>query len=256
MRYCELTSPTSHDQRWTGSPPSTKPHDHSVLKYQPTPLATWVEYSSMPRSKVTSSRSPIASKVKVEDPAGRQPSSSLLPVHCWPRIVPTAIWFAVQWISTACLWCMWLVQDAANVAVFLPRSLDFSQFAVFAGVLFFGLALLFRLGGDRIQQIVEEKAVIVDVRHATMIDAVFAMILVVFTMVSKIPMSTTWVFLGLLAGRELAINLTRAKAERRSMREVRRLIGKDLAYVSFGLVISIVIAAAVNPNIAGSLLRW
>jgi hypothetical protein len=169
---------------------------------------------------------------------------------------PKPIWFAVQWISTACLWCMWLVQDAANVAVFLPRSLDFSQFAVFAGVLFFGLALLFRLGGDRIQQIVEEKAVVVDVRHATMIDAVYAMVLVVFTMVSKIPMSTTWVFLGLLAGRELAINLTRAKAERRSMREVRRLIGKDLLYVTFGLAVSVVIAAAVNPNIAGSLLSW
>lgn len=165
-------------------------------------------------------------------------------------------WYAVQWISTACLWCMWLVQDAANVAVFLPRSLDLAQFAVFAGVLFFGLALLFRLGGDKIQQIVEEKAVVVDVRHATMIDAVFALILVVFTVWSKIPMSTTWVFLGLLAGRELAINLTRARAERRSMREVRRLIGKDLLYVSFGLAVSIVIAAAVNPKIAETLPSW
>ncbi|MFO7563683.1 MAG: hypothetical protein R6X02_13630 [Enhygromyxa sp.] len=165
-------------------------------------------------------------------------------------------WTAVQWVTTGGLWCMWLAHDAANVAVFLPRSLEFAQFAVVAGVLFFGLALLFRLGGDRIQQIVEEKAVVVDVRHATLIDAVYAGVLVVFSMWSKIPMSTTWVFLGLLAGRELAINLTRARAERRSMREVGRLIGKDLASVSVGLAISIVIAAAVNPNIADSLLSW
>ncbi|HLT35657.1 MAG TPA: hypothetical protein VK034_05210, partial [Enhygromyxa sp.] len=163
-------------------------------------------------------------------------------------------WYAIQWISTACLWCMWLTQDAANVAVFLPRALDFSQFAVLAGVLFLGLALLFRLGGDRIQQIVEEKAVVVDVRHATMIDAVYAVILMVFTVWSKIPMSTTWVFLGLLAGREIGIHVTRARAERRSAREVGRLIGKDLLYVTFGLAVSIVIAAAVNPNIAGTLL--
>jgi hypothetical protein len=165
-------------------------------------------------------------------------------------------WYVAQWVATACLWCMWLVQDAANVAVFLPRSLDFSQFAVFAGVLFLGLAVLFRLGGDKIQEIVEEKAVVVDVRHATMIDATYAIILYVFKVVSNIPMSTTWVFLGLLAGRELAINLTRAKEERRTMREVGRLIVKDLAFVTFGLLVSVAIAAAVNPAIAGKLFSW
>ncbi len=165
-------------------------------------------------------------------------------------------WYAAQWVATACLWCLWLVQDAANVAVFLPRSLEFSQFAVFAGVLFFGLAVLFRLGGDKIQEIVEEKAVVVDVRHATVIDASYAVILYVFKIVSNIPMSTTWVFLGLLAGRELAINLTRAKEERRTVREVGRLIAKDLVYVTCGLAVSIAIAAAVNPAIANTLLSW
>ena len=165
-------------------------------------------------------------------------------------------WYGAQWASTAFLWAMWLTQDAANVAVFLPRSLDAAQFAVFAGVLFLGLAVLFRLGGDKIQEIVEEKAVVVDVRHATMIDFTYAMILWVFKVQSKIPMSTTWVFLGLLAGRELAINLTRAKEERRSMREVGRLIFKDLLFVTIGLVVSLVIAAGVNPTLAAKLFSW
>jgi hypothetical protein len=165
-------------------------------------------------------------------------------------------WYVAQWMATAFLWCMWLTQDAANVAVFLPRSLDFAEFAVFAGVLVLGLAVLFRLGGDRIQEIVEEKAVIVDVRHATMIDFIYALILWVFKIQSNIPMSTTWVFLGLLAGREIAINLTRAKEERRTRREVSRLIAKDLLFVTFGLVISLVIAAGVNPTIAAEIFRW
>jgi phosphate/sulfate permease len=124
---------------------------------------------------------------------------------------------------------------------------------VFTGVLFLGLAVLFRLGGDRIQEIVEEKAVIVDVRHATMIDITYALILWVFKIISNIPMSTTWVFLGLLAGRELALNVTRAKEERRKPREVWRLIGKDLLYVSIGLVVSLIIAVAVNPALSESL---
>ena len=165
-------------------------------------------------------------------------------------------WYVAQWAATAFLWCMWLTQDAANVAVFLPRALDFSEFAVFAGVLFIGLAILFRLGGDKIQEIVEEKSAIVDVRHATMIDFIYALILFVFKIQSNIPMSTTWVFLGLLAGRELAINMTRAKEERRGTREVVRLIVKDLLFVSLGLIVSLVIAAAVNPSIANKVFAW
>jgi len=162
-------------------------------------------------------------------------------------------WFIAQWCATAFLWCMWLTQDAANVAVFLPRSLDTSQFLMFAGVLFGGLAILFKLGGDKIQRIVEEKAVIVDVRHATIIDLTYAIILFVFKIQSNIPMSTTWVFLGLLAGREIAINATRAIETRRPKRQVAKLIFKDLSFVTFGLVVSLIIAVSVNPHFADSL---
>ncbi|PRP90862.1 Phosphate transporter family protein [Enhygromyxa salina] len=169
---------------------------------------------------------------------------------------PRMIWYPAQWAATAFLWCMWLTQDAANVAVFLPRELAFTEFLAVAGALFLGLAVLFNIGGDKIQEIVEEKAVVVDVRHATMIDCTYALILLVFKIQSNIPMSTTWVFLGLLAGRELAINLTRAKDERRSMRDVGKLIAKDLLFVSIGLVVSIVIAAGVNPQIADAVLSW
>ncbi|EDM75178.1 hypothetical protein PPSIR1_08102 [Plesiocystis pacifica SIR-1] len=165
-------------------------------------------------------------------------------------------WYVAQWFATTFLWSMWLVQDAANVAVFLPRSLEFYEFAVFAGVLFLGLAVLFRLGGDKIQEIVEEKAAVTDVRHATIIDFVYALILWVFKIQSDIPMSTTWVFLGLLAGRELAINLTRDPDKRRSVKDVLKLIGKDLLFVTIGLIISIIIAVTVNPNITPESLSW
>ena len=38
-----------------------------------------------------------------------------------------------------------------------------------------------------------------------MVDGVYFIILLVFKEWSKIPMSTTWVFVGLLAGREIAM---------------------------------------------------
>lgn len=46
------------------------------------------------------------------------------------------------------------------------------------------------------------------------VDAIYAMILLLFTVWSHVPMSTTWVFIGLLAGREIGIRVTQAKTER------------------------------------------
>lgn len=168
---------------------------------------------------------------------------------------PHRAWHLGQWLATAFLWAMWLMQDAANVAVFLPRKLSGVEFCVFVGILLVGLAILFKLRGDRIQQVVEEKAAVVDVRHATVIDLVYGLILWVFKVVSNIPMSTTWVFIGLLAGREIAINVTRAKQERRPRREIARLIGRDLLFVSLGLLISLIIAVIVNPRLGEGWLR-
>lgn len=153
-------------------------------------------------------------------------------------------WRVGQWLTTGTLWSVWIMQDAANVAVYLPRSLELWHFLIFAGVIFFGLGLLFKMGGERIQEVVEEKSKVVDVRSATIIDLVYAIILFYFKIHSSIPMSTTWVFIGLLGGRELAMalrgssNLTAKKAA--------KLMSKDLLFVSIGLLVSLIIAFAVN----------
>ena len=71
---------------------------------------------------------------------------------------------AFTWISSGALWSTWIMQDMANVAVVLPRSLSTDQFLVVSSFIFFGLGLLFYLRGDRIQRIVTEKTDIIDVR--------------------------------------------------------------------------------------------
>ena len=86
-------------------------------------------------------------------------------------------WTIAQWITTGTLWSVWLMQDAANIAVFLPRSLSFLQYSVFAGVLFIGLGLLLYYKGGRIQRIVTEKSIVSDVRFATCVDFVYCIIL-------------------------------------------------------------------------------
>ena len=156
-------------------------------------------------------------------------------------------WTIAQWITSGTLWSVWLMQDAANIAVYLPRSMAFSEFLGFALVVFFGLGLLLYYKGGRIQKIVTEKSVITDVRFATIVDFIYCIILFYFKLHSKVPMSTTWVFIGLLAGREVAMAIR--KTGENSLLTSFRLMMKDFSFAMIGLFISIAIAIGVNDQL-------
>ena len=158
-------------------------------------------------------------------------------------------WMVAQWLVSGLLWSVWVMQDGANVAVFLPRKLDGTQFFIFTAVIFVGLGLLFYLRGDKIQKVVSEKVRISDIRAATLIDFTYALILIYKLFISTVPMSTTWVFLGLIGGREIAVNLARFKKGKKHKQKAMRLIGKDFLYAAIGLIISLLLASTVNPAI-------
>ena len=159
-------------------------------------------------------------------------------------------WTIAQWLTSGTLWSVWLMQDAANIAVYLPRSMGFTQFLGFAGVVFIGLGLLLYYKGGRIQKIVTEKSVVTDVRFATIIDFIYCIILFYFKLYSKVPMSTTWVFIGLLGGREVAMAI-RNSGENSTITAFKLLI-KDFSYALIGLLISIAIAIGVNDQLTFS----
>ncbi len=165
------------------------------------------------------------------------------------RGAPSPKWRTLQWLTTGGLWCVWLMQDLANVAVFLPRSLSLLEFGAFAGAIFFGLGVLFYKGGDKVQEVVEKKSRVTDIRAATIIDLAYALVLYVFKIHSKVPMSTTWVFVGLLAGREFAMSLRGVSGKTRA--ETARLIFRDLGYVTIGLLVSVVLALLANASLNG-----
>jgi hypothetical protein len=168
---------------------------------------------------------------------------------------PAKWWLPAQWITSGALWSVWIAQDAANIAVYLPRSLSPAQFAAFTIFIFLGLGLLFYLKGDRIQSIVNEKAGVTDIRAATMVDIVYTILLFYFKQMSTIPMSTTWVFIGLLGGRELAISITksRKKNRRKSTRRALRMIGKDMLYALIGLLVALILSLAINEEVRNEL---
>jgi hypothetical protein len=148
-------------------------------------------------------------------------------------------WVAIQWLSTAFLWSQWLIQDLANIFVFVPREISGATLvsALLALVAIQGV-IFFQQGGS-IQHIVTSKTMTHDIRAASIIDFIYAIILMVFKEWSNMPMSTTWVFLGLLAGREIAMSL---QLKTSSLATTWRLITMDAGKAFVGLLVSVIIA--------------
>ena len=151
-------------------------------------------------------------------------------------------WRLAQWGTTGFLWYTWLSHDLANIAVFLPRSLSPEMLIGMLVLLVSILALIFWERGGKIQQIVIEKTSTEYVRSATIIDGVYALVLLYFKQLNDIPMSTTWVFVGLLCGRELAITTTLDKKVKR----VWPIVMKDFFKIMLGLAVSVVIVLCIH----------
>lgn len=147
-------------------------------------------------------------------------------------------WTIAQWLSTGFLWSQWLIQDFANIYVYLPRDIGATELGISLSILLAMLAYIFYSRGGNIQKIVKAKTNTTDIRSATVIDLLFAIILYIFKELNNIPMSTTWVFIGLLAGRELAIKW---KFNGVFDKETIKDVFTDLGKVFFGLLISIVL---------------
>jgi|TARA_R110000744_G_scaffold23838_1_gene60281 hypothetical protein len=153
------------------------------------------------------------------------------------------MWRVAQWVTTGFLWWTWLSHDMANIAVFLPRELDIPLMIMISIVFVGGLAIMLRSGGGKIQQIVLEKHNTRYVRSATIIDLVYFVILYFFKELNDIPMSTTWVFVGLLCGRELAIASFTGKQK---FKTVFPLIGRDFFKMMIGLGASLGIVLLIH----------
>lgn len=165
-------------------------------------------------------------------------------------------WNVIQWLVSGSLWAVWVMQDGANVAVFLPRQQTWWQFLIFALTIFFGLGLLFFLKGDKIQKVVSEKARISDVRAATLIDFTYVILLIYKLFISTVPMSTTWVFLGVIGGREIAVNLSRNKEGIQHKIKSLKMIGKDVSYAAIGLFVSLALASGANTAIRDEIISY
>ncbi|MFN7164021.1 MAG: hypothetical protein ACK4P2_04315 [Hyphomonas sp.] len=195
----------------------------------------------------------------------------ILVANSWERWIHRTLerpmpvfWIVLQWCSTAFLWSQWLIQDLANIFIFLPRrtvtgeagtQVSFDPWLlVFATAVMLLLhAWIFATRGGEIQKIVTSKTNTTDIRAATLIDFIYGIILFIFKDISDVPMSTTWVFLGLLAGREIAISYISGL---RSRREAALDVATDVARAGFGLVVSVTLAISLPWMATGQMPKF
>lgn len=165
-------------------------------------------------------------------------------------------WLFFQWFSTGFLWTMWLIQDMSNVFVYLPRSINLVTLTVCTLLISIGLCILIVIGGGPIQGVLLSKTNISDLRSVTVIDFMFGASLLFRALISGFPLSTTWAFLGLLAGRELALRIRHFQCETGSPPQTYRCIlwelTNDLGKACVGLTVSVVAASAIQPLILWS----
>ena len=155
-------------------------------------------------------------------------------------------WRVGQWITSGWLWFAWLQHDMANIAVFLPRQLMIGDLLMVIVATVSILGYVFYTGGGRIQEVVINKHGTRFARSSTIINLVYAFILYFFKELNDLPMSTTWVFVGLLTGRELAIS---SVIENYRFKYVFPIIAKDFGKMMFGLGASVAIVLIIHQII-------
>jgi len=154
-----------------------------------------------------------------------------------------SFWRNAVWVSSAYLWAAWLSHDVANIAVYLPRQLDLTLLLIVVTYFTILLFYIFYIQGGAIQKVVLDKTGTRYARSATLINTIYAVVLYYFKELNDLPMSTTWVFVGLLCGRELAISTMNKEYK---FKYVFPLIGKDFIKMVFGLSISVGIVLAIH----------
>jgi len=154
-----------------------------------------------------------------------------------------SFWRNSVWVSSAYLWAAWLSHDVANIAVYLPRQLDVTLLLIVVTYFTILLFYIFYIQGGAIQKVVLDKTGTRYARSATIINTIYAAVLYYFKELNDLPMSTTWVFVGLLCGRELAISTMNKEYK---FKYVFPLIGKDFIKMIFGLSISVGIVLAIH----------
>lgn len=148
-------------------------------------------------------------------------------------------WIIIEYLSTAMLLGIWLVTSTCTFTIFLPRVFTIKYLILFIIVGIFSILVILYNDNTTIKKIIGNKSDI-NYKSGAIFNILFAMIMLSVQYISKIPITSTWVFLGVLAGRELAIAVS--KKNNNSLNIIQSLKNdlSDLYSAILGIIFSLV----------------
>ena len=150
-------------------------------------------------------------------------------------------WKFLQWASTGLLWVIWLTQNTVNIVVYVPRLFTLREIILFILLGIVMIGFIFYNKGGPIQEMVKQKSDMKNARSATMINLCFAFVILSMSLYNSIPMATTWIFIGILAGREIAVAKYNTNVEiSNKYKNAYNLIIQDLLSAGFGITVSLI----------------
>lgn len=160
------------------------------------------------------------------------------------------LWEAIQKITTFVLICTWLMSNLANMVVFLPRTLCIHTLCLFLFIFLYILIIILRNKGGRLQEIINKKHDAKNVKVSIITNLNYSIILIFFKYVSNIPISTTFVLLGVLAAKEVMTTLLSDDigffSIKRRYKECLVIILNDLRKGFLGIGISLCFIKLIN----------
>jgi hypothetical protein len=162
-------------------------------------------------------------------------------------------WKILQWFSSAVLWIAWLSNDSGNMVVFLPRIFDVYSLCLYLIVGLLIIAFVIYNRGGPIQEIVDSKCGMDSLKTTSITNFLYAFIIIVVANSSPIPMATTWIFIGILAGQEMSmapILYSRDMSFKEKFMSSWGVLSKDVVLAGTGLLISLIFALINNAYVS------
>ncbi len=150
-------------------------------------------------------------------------------------------WMIVEYISIGILWCCWLNTCVSSFMVFLPPKLDLKHLLLLLviGTIIISIITILR-SNDKMEQIIEEKTDVNNIMFSVLFNVLHSVVLVVLKLNSEVPIATSWIFTGLLDGRELGIVTKKSNSfSDQKYKLCLKKIVRDLCFNTIGIIISL-----------------
>ena len=149
------------------------------------------------------------------------------------------IWIVAEYVSTGILWFSWLTVSLCNFVIFLPRKFDITDIVLLSSIGIVTIYCILISNGGEIQKIIDQKSDVKNIKTTVIFNSLFAFTLLFIQHLDNIPITSTWMFLGVLAGRELAISVTTKRLAGEKYRLCLAKIWKDLRLAIIGIILSL-----------------